>query len=115
MTKSVCDKKKLWIKSNEIINYFFQAIALFIACTFATVLSAPDCPPEGHNVGYEYSAPVAAKIISSPDYSYENPYAYKTVAAPAIHTQAYLKNVEYAAPYKYAAAAKVRFYDLSTN
>lgn len=73
-----------------------------IACTFATVLSAPDCPPEGHGVGYEYAAPVAAKVIASPDYSYG-------VAAPAVHTQAILKNVEYAAPYKYATAAKVKF------
>lgn len=78
-----------------------------IACTFATVLSAPDCPPEGH--GYEYSAPIAAKVVASPDYAYENPYPYKAVAAPAYHTQAVLKNVEYAAPYKYAATAKVRF------
>lgn len=78
-----------------------------IACTFATVLSAPDCPPEGHGVGYEYSAPVAAKVIASPDYTYENPYPYKAVAAPAIHTQAVYKNVEYAAPYKYASEAKV--------
>jgi hypothetical protein len=80
-----------------------------IACTFATVLSAPDCPPEGHSVGYDYPAPVAAKIVASPDLSYENPYPYKTqaVLSPAVHTQAVYKNVEYAAPYKYAAATKV--------
>lgn len=84
-----------------------QAVALFIACTFATVLSAPDCPPEGHNVGYEYQAPVAAKVIATPQYSYENPYPYKSVAIPSVHTQAVLKSVEYAAPYKYAPDAKV--------
>lgn len=79
-----------------------------IACTFATVLSAPDCPPEGHSVGYDYPAPVAAKVIASPALSYENPYpSYKPVIAPAVHTQAVYKNVEYAAPYKYAAATKV--------
>lgn len=79
-----------------------------IACSFASVLSAPDCPPEGHGVGYEYQAPVAAKIIAGPQY--DNAYAYKTVSAPAIHTQAFLKNVEYAAPYNYASGAKVTFF-----
>lgn len=78
-----------------------------IACTFATVLSAPDCPPEGHSVGYDYPAPIAAKVIASPALSYENPYPYKSVVTPSIHTQALYKNVEYAAPYKYAAATKV--------
>jgi hypothetical protein len=79
-------------------------------------LSAPDCPPEGHGVGYEYAAPVAAKVIASPDYSYENPsYGYKSVSAPAIHTQAILKNVEYAAPYKYASAAKVKLLNLQIS
>lgn len=80
-----------------------------IACSFATVLSAPDCPPEGHGIGYEYQAPVAAKIIASPQLSYDNSYAYKAVSAPAIHTQALYKNVEYAAPYNYASGTKVAF------